>query len=74
MEWINLDGKNMKNITVIVTVLLLIITFSTTAFAGDNSSKKYQDSFGKTSGRISLTKNWKQYEINFANVFSVGSQ
>ena len=32
----------MKNFTVIATVLILIITLSTTVFAGDNSTKKYE--------------------------------
>ena len=33
----------MKNFTVITTVLILIITLSTTAFSGDNSTKKYDN-------------------------------
>jgi len=32
----------MKKFTVIATILLLIITLSTTAFAGDNSTKKHE--------------------------------
>lgn len=32
----------MKNFTAFVTVLILIITLSTTSFAGDNSTKKYE--------------------------------
>ena len=32
----------MKNLTTTVTVLILIITLFTTAFAGDNSTKKYE--------------------------------
>jgi len=32
----------MKNLATIFTVLLLIITLSSTAFAGDNSTKKYE--------------------------------
>ncbi len=34
----------MKNFTVITTVLILIITLSTIAFAGDNPTKKYENS------------------------------
>ena len=39
----------------------------------DNSTKKYRDSFVVTIGRQSLTKKWKQYEINLstANLNSV---
>ena len=32
----------MKNLAGTITVLILIITLSTTAFAGDNSTKKYE--------------------------------
>ena len=32
----------MKNLTAIVTIFLLIITLSSNAFAGDNSTKKYE--------------------------------
>jgi len=32
----------MKNLTTTVTVLILVITLFTTAFAGDNSTKKYE--------------------------------
>ena len=32
----------MKNLTTTITVLILIITLFTTAFAGDNSTKKYE--------------------------------
>ena len=38
----NKNGENMKNLATIVTVLILIITLSTTAFAGDKSTKKYE--------------------------------
>ncbi len=39
----------------------------------DNSTKKYRDSFVVTMGRQSLTREWKQYEINLssANLNSV---
>jgi hypothetical protein len=32
-----------------------------------NSSKKFYDSFGETAGRVSLTKDWKQYSIDLTN-------
>ena len=42
----------MKNFTVIATVLILIITLSTTAFAGDNPTKKYENSQNTVSSLI----------------------
>jgi hypothetical protein len=33
----------------------------------DNPKKKYRDSFGVTIGRLTLSKEWKQYHINLAN-------
>ncbi|NNG27537.1 MAG: HEAT repeat domain-containing protein [Ignavibacteriaceae bacterium] len=42
----------MKNFTTISTVVLLIITLSTTVFAGDNSTKKYEASQNTISSLI----------------------
>ena len=42
----------MKNLATIVTVLILIITLSTTAFAGDKSTKKYECSQNTISSLI----------------------
>ena len=42
----------MKNLATIVTVLILIITLSTTAFAGDKSIKKYECSQNTISSLI----------------------
>ncbi len=42
----------MKYLTTTVTVLILIITLSTTAFAGDNPTKKYENSQNTVSSLI----------------------